>query len=81
MARSHQSSPDSDFELYTKCQRPVKFSTEKPDPGEVEELYNDMNDTVNQVILKRRQGIKHDKKKKNKKTEKKQEDRKKIQAI
>ena len=64
MAGKYKSPPDSDFASNTKCQRPVQFSAEKSDPGEVNELYNDTNDAVNQLTLKRCQGIKHEKKKK-----------------
>ena len=64
MAGKYKSPPDSDFASNTKCQRPVQFSAEKSDPGEVEELYNDTDDTVNMAALKRGRGIKHDKKKK-----------------
>ena len=64
MAGNHKSLLDSDFASNTKCQCPVQFSAEKPDPGEVKELYNDTNDAVNQLTLKICRGIKHDKKKK-----------------
>ena len=47
-----------------------KFSAEKPDSREVKELYNDTNDTVNQVTVGRGRGIKHDKKKKIKRKKK-----------
>ena len=67
MAKSHQSSPNSDFESYTKCHFPEKISTGKPDPGEVKKLDNDSNKTVSQLTLKRQRGIKHNKKKKEKK--------------
>ena len=46
MAKSHQSSPDSDFESYTKCHFPENISTGKPEPGEVKKLYNDSNKTA-----------------------------------
>ena len=64
MTRNHKSSPNADFLSNPKCENHVKFSLEKPVPRKVKELYNDTNDTVNQVTLKRSRGIKHDKKKK-----------------
>ena len=64
MVGNRKSSTDSDFASTIKCQRPVQFSTEKHDLGEVNKLYSDTNDAVNQCTLKRCRCIKHDKKKK-----------------